>query len=62
MEKGRNNYEFNIICDVNLINSLMQNYIQANNFILEEKDGQLYYKSGDSMIGYRYFNYSINGN
>lgn len=62
MEKGRSNYEFNIICDVNLINSLMQNYIQANNFILEEKDRQRYYKSGDSMIGYRYFNYSINGN
>ena len=37
MEKGRSNYTFNIICDINLINSLMQSYIKANNFRQEEK-------------------------
>lgn len=62
MEKGRSNYTFNIICDINLINSLMQSYIKANNFRQEEKKGEQYYKAGDAMIGYRYFNYCINGN
>lgn len=32
MSKGRSNYTFNINCDVNLIDNLMQSYIQANNF------------------------------
>ena len=62
MKKGRSNYTFNINCDINLINNLMQNFIQAKEFKLEQKNGETYYKSGDAMIGYKYFNYFINGN
>ena len=62
MEKGRSNYTFEMKCDINLVNSLMQSYLQANNFKEEEKNGEHYYKAGDAMVGYRYFNYSINGN
>lgn len=62
MEKGRSNYTFEIKCDSNLMNNLIQSYMQANNFKAEEKNGEHYYKAGDAMVGYRYFNYSINGN
>ena len=62
MKKGRSNYTFNINCDINLINNLIQNFIQAKEFKLEQKNGETYYKSGDAMVGYKYFNYLINGN
>lgn len=37
MEKWRSNYTFEIKCDNNLMNDLVQSYIQVNNFKEEEK-------------------------
>lgn len=37
MEKGRSSYTFEIKCDNNLMNDLIQSYIQVNNFKEEEK-------------------------
>lgn len=37
MKKWRSNYTFEIKCDNNLMNDLVQSYIQVNNFKEEEK-------------------------
>ena len=62
MNKGRSTYAFQINCDPSVANDLVQAYIQGNKFTLQNKDGEQFYRAGDAMLeGYRYFNYSING-
>jgi len=62
MKKGRSIYTFQLNCDTNLVNNLIQSYIQGNQYELQEKDGEQFYRAGDAMVqGYRYFNYSISG-
>ncbi len=62
MKKGRSTYTFQLSCDPNLVNSLIQSYIQGNQYELQQKDGEQFYRAGDAMVqGYRYFNYSISG-
>ena len=62
MAKGRSTYTFNLNCDINAVNNLMQGYIQGNKFILQNNNGEQYYRAGDALVeGYRYFKYSING-
>jgi len=62
MKKGRSIYTFQLNCDPNLINNLVQSYIQGNQYELQQKNGEQYYRAGDAMVqGYRYFNYSISG-
>lgn len=62
MNKGRSTYTFQINCDPSVANDLVQAYIQGNKFTLQNKDGEQFYRAGDAMLeGYRYFNYSING-
>lgn len=62
MKKGRSTYNFNLNCDINNINLLIKSYIDANGFKLVEKNNETYYKAGDAMIGYRYFNYNLSNN
>lgn len=62
MKKGRSNYNIPFNCDVNTVNQLVQSYMSANRFVPDEKKGEKYFKSGDAMVGYKFFNYSINGN
>ena len=62
MKKGRSSYNFQLKCDINLAEQLIQSYMNANGFKLEENNGESYYKAGDAMMGYKYFNYSLNGN
>ncbi len=62
MNKGRSTYTFQLNCDPNVANDLVQAYIQGNKFTSQNKDGEQFYRAGDVMLeGYRYFNYSING-
>ena len=62
MGKNRSTYTFQFNCAPNLINDLVQSYIQSNQYELQNKNGEQYYRAGDAMIqGYKYFNYSING-
>lgn len=63
MKKGRSTYNIEFNCDASMVNNLIQSYIQANNFTLQTKNGEQFYREGDAMLkGYRYFNYSITGN
>lgn len=62
MNKGRSTYTFQLSCDPIAANNLVQSYIQGNKFTLENKDGEQFYRAGDAILeGYRYFNYSIDG-
>jgi len=62
MKKGRSIYTFQLNCDPNLVNNLVQSYIQGNQYELQNQNGEQYYRAGDAMVqGYRYFNYSISG-
>jgi len=62
MKKGRSTYTFQFTCDPNLVNRLVQSYIQSNQYELLQKEGEQFYRAGDAMVeGYRYFNYSISG-
>lgn len=61
MKKGRSNYSFQLNCDVNIINQMIQSYLMANKFQQTEKNGEMFYKAGDAMIGYRGFSYSFMG-
>lgn len=62
MQKGRSTYTFQLSCDPNLVNNLVQSYIQGNQYELQQKNGEQFYRAGDAMVqGYRYFNYSISG-
>ncbi len=62
MKKGRSTYTFQLSCDPYLVNNLVQSYIKGNQYELQQKNGEQFYRAGDAMIqGYRYFNYSISG-
>lgn len=62
MKKGRSTYNFQLNCNPNLVNDLVQAYIKGNKFELQNKNGEQYYRAGDAMLeGYRYFNYFISG-
>lgn len=62
MNKGRSTYTFQLNCNPVVANDLIQAYIQGNKFTMQNKDGEQFYRAGDAMLeGYRYFNYSING-
>lgn len=62
MKKGRSLYTFNFTCDTTTMEQVVSDYLRTNSFKPEEKKGEKYYKGGDIMLGYRYFNYSIDGN
>lgn len=62
MKKGRSTYTFQFNCDPNSMNNLIQSYIQANQYELQQNNGEQFYRAGDAMLqGYRYFNYLISG-
>ena len=62
MQKGRSTYSFQITCDSNLINNLIQSYIQSNKFEFQQTNDEQFYRAGDALVeGYRFFKYSIVG-
>lgn len=62
MKKGRSTYTFQLNCNPSLVNNLVQSYIQSNQYELQQKNGEQFYRAGDAMVqGYKYFNYSISG-
>ena len=62
MERGRSVYNFNLNCDVNKAMEVVQGYITGNGFTLINDKNESYYRAGDAMRGYRYFNYRLMGN
>lgn len=62
MKKGKSNYNLTFNSDSTLVNNIVQSYLKESGFNMYEKKGEKYYRSGDAMLGYKGFNYSINGN
>ena len=61
MSSGRSTYTFQMSCELESLNKLIQGYLQANGFILENKNNEQFYKAGDAMVGYKYFKYELSG-
>lgn len=59
MKKGRSKYSFQVNCDKNIVNSLMENFISDNGFQLTEKKQEQYYRAGNSLKGYNGLKYSF---
>lgn len=60
MKKGKRVYTFQINCNIESIQKLIENYILGNQFQLMQDNGEHFYRAGDKMLqGYRYFNYTI---
>ena len=62
MKKGRSQYNYSFNCDMNQVNQLIQSYLNANGYKFIQKKSESFYRGGDQMKGYWYFNYYINGN
>lgn len=61
-EKGKSNYNLTFNSDSTLVNNIVQSYLKESGFNMYEKKEKKYYRAGDAMLGYKGFNYSINGN
>lgn len=61
MKNDKSLYTFQLSCDMNLINSLIHDFINVNKYELQQKNGEEYYRAGDSIKGYMYFYYIISG-
>lgn len=59
---ARSKYDFTLNCEVEQAKQVVQKYMDANGFKPITKKGETYYKAGDAMVGYKYFNYTIEGN
>lgn len=59
---ARSSYHFTLNCEIEQAKQVVQKYMDANGFKSITKKGETYYKAGDAMMGYKYFNYSIEGN
>ena len=58
MKKGRSTYTIKIN-DKNIVNQNIQNYLNANGFVLVNQNNESFYRAGDVMVtGYRCFKYS----
>lgn len=62
MKKGKSNYNLTFNSDSTLVNNIVQSYLKESGFNMYEKKEKKYYRAGDAMLGYKGFNYSINGN
>lgn len=62
MKKGKSNYNLTFNSDSTLVNNIVQSYLKESGFNMYEKKEKKYYRAGDAMLGYKDFNYSINGN
>lgn len=62
MKKGKSNYNLTFNSDSTLVNNIVQSYLKESGFNMYEKKREKYYRAGDAMLGYKDFNYSINGN
>lgn len=59
---ARSSYNFTLKCEAEQAKQVVQKYMDANGFKPVTKKGETYYKAGDAMMGYKYFNYTIEGN
>ncbi len=62
MQRGRSVYNFSLNCDINKAIEVVQGYIIGNGFTMINDKNESYYRAGDAMRGYRYFNYRLMGN
>lgn len=62
MQRGRSVYNCSLNCDANKAIEVVQGYITGNGFTLINDKNESYYRAGDSMRGYRYFNYHLTEN
>ena len=62
MRQNRSRYDLVMNCDMNQVNQLIQSYLSSTGFKFIQKSKESYYRGGDSIKGYWYFNYFINGN
>ena len=58
--KGKTEYRFTIQ-NTQDAEQKIQSWLSANSFQQVQEDGVVYYRGGDAMLGYRFFEYSING-
>lgn len=61
MKKEKSIYKIQFNCDPALVNNLIQSWMKSNNYTLQTKKDEQFYRGGDAMVGYTYFNYSISG-
>lgn len=62
MKNWRSSYNFELNCDINQAEKIVLDYMNANGFKPINDNGESYYRGGDKMVGYRYFNYNITEN
>ena len=59
MNTLKDKYLVKFNCPVNLVEQHMQNYLKTNGFTPYEKNGEKYFRSGDSTKGYKGLTYEI---
>jgi hypothetical protein len=62
MEKGKSEYVFQFACAPEQVDTLIQGWLQANQFSFQNKYGEDMYYYNDPWNGNRGFQYAINGN
>ena len=62
MAQGKTNYTFTVNAPIQTIHNLMQNFLNANGYKANNKDGVVYYSYYDGIWGYRFLEYYVNGN
>lgn len=61
-KKKRSYYSIQFNCDPNMVNHLVQSYLQTNGYTFMTKQDESFYRSGDPFIhGYTFFAYQIVG-
>lgn len=60
MKKGRSTYTFKTNNNEQVIENIIKQYLKADQYIEEEKDGEKFYKYSDALKGYRGFKYLFN--
>lgn len=63
MANGKTNYQFPLNGDKQIIEQIIQNWLNANDFkFIQDNEGS-FYRSGDAVfLGYRFFEYSFENN
>ena len=51
MEKGRSEYTFQLSCNPEVANNVVQGFITGNNYELIQDEKEQYYRAGNSMQG-----------
>lgn len=58
--KGKTEYHF-VVQNIQDAEQKIQSWLSANSFRQIREDNAIYYRSGDAVVGHRFFEYSIDG-